>query len=208
MQSRTAGAAGRRELAGGAEIATRTDRPAARRVDGELTGGAEGNRTPGLNSAIVALYQLSYSPANRQVYSCGIEFARPSIASMAIDDQPARDGFSAGRGQTGRRAAGRPRRRPRAARGPIREVAELAAAAGDEMIRDLPALAVEHRVEGCVHAVLEQRRGRRRRSSSIVSRSAVGRRPPITSSCATCSPASAPCSTRPASRGWCSRGRC
>jgi hypothetical protein len=29
----------------------------------DFCGGAEGNRTPGLNSAIVALYQLSYSPA-------------------------------------------------------------------------------------------------------------------------------------------------
>ncbi len=29
--------------------------------------GAEGNRTPGLNSAIVALYQLSYSPERIKV---------------------------------------------------------------------------------------------------------------------------------------------
>jgi integrase len=31
-----------------------------------LPGGGEGNRTPGLNSAIVALYQLSYTPAGRR----------------------------------------------------------------------------------------------------------------------------------------------
>ena len=32
-------------------------------LPGESAGGGEGNRTPGLNSAIVALYQLSYTPA-------------------------------------------------------------------------------------------------------------------------------------------------
>ena len=39
-------------------------RPRGRRpVDLEARGGGAGNRTPGLNSAIVALYQLSYTPA-------------------------------------------------------------------------------------------------------------------------------------------------
>ena len=35
-------------------------------VSSSFAGGGEGNRTPGLNSAIVALYQLSYTPAGRR----------------------------------------------------------------------------------------------------------------------------------------------
>ena len=45
-----------------------SQRSSARQVASRtFTGGAEGNRTPGLNSAIVALYQLSYSPAASRV---------------------------------------------------------------------------------------------------------------------------------------------
>ena len=36
-------------------------------ITGTPRSGAEGNRTPDLNSAIVALYQLSYSPVGRSV---------------------------------------------------------------------------------------------------------------------------------------------
>jgi hypothetical protein len=52
-------------------------------------------------------------------------------------------------------------------------LAELAATARYEMIRDLPALAADHRVEGCVHAVLEQAEGV---DTVLLDRLAVGRR--------------------------------
>ena len=48
---------------------------------GERPSGAEGNRTPGLDSAIVALYQLSYSPKDHPSVSAA---ARPAPSR----DQP------------------------------------------------------------------------------------------------------------------------
>jgi hypothetical protein len=56
---------------------------------------------------------------------------------------------------------------------PDPRVAELTENASDEVIRDLPELAVAHRVDGCVHAVLE-RTGRV--DASVMSRLEVGRR--------------------------------
>jgi hypothetical protein len=50
---------------------------------------------------------------------------------------------------------------------------DLAAIARENSIRDLPALAVDHRVEGCVHAVLEQVEGI---DPVVLERLAVGRR--------------------------------
>ncbi len=52
-------------------------------------------------------------------------------------------------------------------------LAELAATAGADSIRDLPALAADHRVEGSVHAVLEQVEGV---DPAVLDRLAVGRR--------------------------------
>jgi hypothetical protein len=57
--------------------------------------------------------------------------------------------------------------------GPHPRVAELVARAGDELARDLPELAAAHRVEGCVHAVLEEVEGV---DADVLDPLAVGRR--------------------------------
>ena len=107
-----------------------------------MDGGAEGNRTPGLNSAIVALYQLSYSPEasesgpaperfqphRRSVASSSSSRRRCAgaglgrLASGAELEQPAGDGIdrtAAPHFSGSRTTAGSPRRRPpvRRARG-------------------------------------------------------------------------------------------
>jgi Uncharacterised nucleotidyltransferase len=56
---------------------------------------------------------------------------------------------------------------------PGTRVAELVETARDGVLRDLPALAAAHRVEGCVHAVLEQNGGV---APDVLDRLAAGRR--------------------------------
>ena len=142
------------------------------RVDGVLTGGAEGNRTPGLNSAIVALYQLSYSPATGKCTRAG--WSSPDRRSLALPPMTSPPGTGFRRGGTrpveallveATAAACRP--------GPHPRVADLVASAGPGMARDLSALAASHRVEGCVHAVLEEVEGV---EADLLDRLAVGRR--------------------------------
>jgi putative nucleotidyltransferase-like protein len=56
---------------------------------------------------------------------------------------------------------------------PHSRVAELVGNASADIIRDLPALAAAHRVDGCVHAVLEQTGGV---AAEVLDRLSVGRR--------------------------------
>ena len=56
----------------------------SRSSPGPASRGAEGNRTPGLDSAIVALYQLSYSPDGRD---SGVPAAAGDAAHQTASDQ-------------------------------------------------------------------------------------------------------------------------
>ncbi len=56
---------------------------------------------------------------------------------------------------------------------PDRRLAEVVENASDEVIRDLPVLAVAHRVDGCVHAALARARGV---DAAVLDRLEVGRR--------------------------------
>ena len=142
-------------------------------VDGELTGGAEGNRTPGLNSAIVALYQLSYSPvARRQCSRATVGFARLGSLPWRPMATPRVPGFRRGGATSVEQlllattaAACHPE--------PGARVSQLVENAPDGVMRDLPALAAAHRVDGCVHAVLEQTGGA---AADVLDRLAAGRR--------------------------------
>ena len=53
--------------------ATVNVRRASSGISGGPRSGAEGNRTPDLNSAIVALYQLSYSPGGDECIGASVQ---------------------------------------------------------------------------------------------------------------------------------------